>query len=110
MASDQSFVDFVCEQMTDAGGISYRKMFGEYAIYHYGKMVALVCDNQLYVKPTPGGQKMADDMETGSPYPNAKPHFLITEKLDDQQWLSALIMLTARELPEPKPKKTRVKN
>jgi len=33
MASDKSFVDFLVDQMGDAGLISQRKMFGEYAIY-----------------------------------------------------------------------------
>jgi len=30
---------------------------------------------------------------------------LITDRLDDREWLSRLIATTARELPEPKPKK-----
>jgi hypothetical protein len=29
---------------------------GEYAIYCNGKVVALVCDNQLFVKPTEAAQ------------------------------------------------------
>lgn len=32
MASDQDFVDFVVDQITDAGRITARKMFGEYAL------------------------------------------------------------------------------
>jgi len=44
-----------------------------------------------------------------SPYPGAKPYFLIGEQLDDQQWLSNLIQLTASELPAPKPKKSQPK-
>ena len=34
--------------------LSARKMFGEYALYLDGKVVALVCDDQLFLKPTPG--------------------------------------------------------
>ncbi len=34
MASDQNFVDFVCDQIDFSGKISYRKMFGEYAVYY----------------------------------------------------------------------------
>ncbi|RKY80895.1 competence protein TfoX, partial [candidate division KSB1 bacterium] len=49
MASDLSFVEFVAEQMEDAGLITYRKMFGEYALYCNGKVTALICDNQLFV-------------------------------------------------------------
>jgi TfoX/Sxy family transcriptional regulator of competence genes len=50
VASDISFIEFIADQTTDAGTITYRKMFGEYAVYCNGKIVALVCDNQLFVK------------------------------------------------------------
>jgi len=33
MASDVAFVEFLVDQMSDAGRIASRKMFGEYAIY-----------------------------------------------------------------------------
>ena len=56
MASDKSFIEFIVDQMGDAGFISHKKMFGEYAIYCDGKVVALVCDNQLFIKPTDGGR------------------------------------------------------
>lgn len=58
MASDLSFVDFIVDQVKDAGQIVSKKMFGEYAIYCNGKIVALVCDNHLFVKPTEGGREM----------------------------------------------------
>ncbi|EMO05030.1 TfoX N-terminal domain protein, partial [Leptospira interrogans serovar Icterohaemorrhagiae str. Verdun HP] len=48
MASDLSFVDFIVDQVKDAGQIVSKKMFGEYAIYCNGKIVALVCDNRLF--------------------------------------------------------------
>ena len=52
MASDKSFFEFIVYQMGNAGYISQKKMFGEYAIYCDDNVVALVCDNQLYIKPT----------------------------------------------------------
>ena len=33
MASHQDFVDYVAEQLRDAGAIRSRKMFGEYGLY-----------------------------------------------------------------------------
>ena len=107
MASDLTFVEYVRDQISGGGDITYRKMFGEYAIYGNGKVVALVCDNQLFVKPTPGGRKFAGKIAEAPPYPGAKPHLLIDEKLDDRAWVSTLIRITARELPLPKPKKQR---
>ncbi len=50
MSSDLDFVEFVVDQIEQVGDISYRKMFGEYALYCRGKVIALICDNQLFVK------------------------------------------------------------
>ncbi|MFA7282659.1 MAG: TfoX/Sxy family protein [Sterolibacterium sp.] len=105
MASDLPFVEYVCDQMSAAGTITFRKMFGEYAIYCGGKVVALVCDNQLFVKPTSGGLAFFGRVREAPPYPGAKPHFLIGDKLDDREWIAKLIRITEKELPVPKPKK-----
>lgn len=75
MASQQSTVDFIVEQIGGAGRVSARKMFGEYGIYCDGKMVALVCDDQLYIKPTAAGRAYIGDVTEGAPYPSAKPWF-----------------------------------
>lgn len=103
MASDASFVDYVCDQMRAAGSISSRKMFGEYAVYCDGKVVALICDDQLYVKPTEGGRILIGAAVEAPPYPGAKPHFLVTDRVDDREWLGALIAATVTELPHQGP-------
>lgn len=107
MASDLAFVTYVTDQISGAGRVAYKKMFGEYAVYCNNRVVALVCDNQLFVKPTPAGRTLIGDGVEAPPYPGAKPHFLIEEKLDDREWITELIRLTAAELPAPKPKKAR---
>ena len=105
MASDESYIQFVVDQMHDAGRIASRKMFGEYAIYCDGKVVALVCDDRLYVKPTAGGRELIGEPAEAPPYPGAKPSFLIEDRLDDRAWMTELIRVTAGELPAPKPKR-----
>jgi TfoX/Sxy family transcriptional regulator of competence genes len=105
MASDSGFVEYLCDQMRDAGQVRSRKMFGEYAIYCDDKVVALVCDDQLFVKQTPGGRAFIGEPVEAPPYRGAKPHFLIEDRLDDREWLTRLIQMTERELPAPKPKK-----
>jgi TfoX/Sxy family transcriptional regulator of competence genes len=107
MASNQSFVDYVVEQIESAGSISQRKMFGEYAIYCDLKVVALICDDRLFVKPTDEGRAYIGTIIEGSPYPGAKPYFLIKEGLEDREWLSGLIRITAKALPNPKIKKSK---
>ena len=109
MASDQSFVEFVVDQMENAGDITYKKMFGEYGLYCDDKIVALVCDNRLFVKPTKAGESFISNIVEAPPYPGAKPYLLIEEQMEDRDWISRLIELTANELPIPKPKvKTKI--
>lgn len=105
MASDEEFVRFIAGQIENAGAITYRKMFGEYGMYSDGKIVALVCDNRLFVKPTPGGRAFIGTPLEAPPYPGAKPSFLIEDQFEDREWISELIRITAGELPAPQPKK-----
>ena len=77
MASDIGFVEYVCEQIRGAGQVSHRRMFGEFAVYCDGKVVALVCDNQFFLKPTDAGKALLDRVKEAPPYPGAKPYFLI---------------------------------
>jgi TfoX/Sxy family transcriptional regulator of competence genes len=109
MASSKSFADFAMEQMAEAGEITCKKMFGEYGVYCHGKIVALICDNQLYIKPTAAGMAFAGDIALAPPYPGAKNYLLIEEQLEDRAWLGHLVRITFAELPPNKPKKKRIK-
>lgn len=105
MASDQKFVDFVTEQIQDAGTITAKKMFGEYGIYSDGKLFGLICDNKLFIKPTSKGREFIGYPTELPPYEGAKPSFLIEDKIEDTKWLSKLVKITLDSLPEPKIKK-----
>jgi TfoX/Sxy family transcriptional regulator of competence genes len=109
MASKQKFVDFVLEQIENAGEITVKKMFGEYAIYSDGKMFGLICDNKLFIKPTKAGREFIGDVVEAPPYEGAKPSFLIEDKLENKDWLSELVRISLKELPMPKPKKKKTK-
>jgi TfoX/Sxy family transcriptional regulator of competence genes len=109
MASNQYFVDFVISQLHSAGDITYKKMFGEYALYSGNKIFALICDNKLFIKPTISGKNFIHDIVEASPYPGAKPSYLIEDKIEDHEWLSNLVRITVSELPDPKPRKKRKK-
>lgn len=104
MATRQNTIDFLLDQLSGAGEASAKKMFGEYCLYLAGKPVGLVCDDQLYLKPTRAGKGMIAEVVEGSPYPGAKPHLLITpDQWEDAEWLCELVRATSRELPVPKP-------
>ena len=109
MASNLDFVQFVTDQIDSNKEISYRMMFGEYALYCNRKVVGLICDNKFFIKITEAGKLFAGETPLGSPYPGAKLAFLIEDKIDDRKWISKLIELTENELPVPKPKKKKKK-
>jgi TfoX/Sxy family transcriptional regulator of competence genes len=104
MASDIGFVEYVCEQIRGAGHVSHRRMFGEFAVYCDGKVVALVCDNQFFLKPTDAGKALLEQVKEAPPYPGAKPHYLIDAQLDDADAVAAIVRATADALPAPKVK------
>jgi TfoX/Sxy family transcriptional regulator of competence genes len=104
MASSKDYLDFVLDQIHHAGEISAKMMFGEYGVYSDGKLFGLIADNRLFIKPTGGGRNFIGDVTEAPPYEGAKLSFLI-ENLEDSDWLSELVRITLKELPEPKPKK-----
>jgi len=109
MASDANFIEYIVDLLSGVDGIQYRKMFGEYAIYLGPKVVAMVCDNRLLVKPTEAGRTFIENVVEEPPYPGAKPCFLIEDRIDDREWLCELIRITEQELPIPKLKKKKGK-
>lgn len=108
MPATPSFVDHVCHQAAGAGAVTARAMFGGHSLYCDGKLIALIGDGELFVKPTAGGRALAEGAAEVSPYPGAKPCLVIDDKLADAAWLAQLIATTASELPEPKPKKRKL--
>ena len=105
MASDQKFVNFIIDQFNHSGRVTCKKMFSEYGLYFDDKLFALVCDNELFVKPTLSGRAYINDVVEAPPYPGAKNQFLIEEQLEDRDWLGKLLTITVAELPDPKPRK-----
>ena len=105
MASEQALVDKVAGLLVSLGTITARKMFGEYALYVEKKLVALICDDKVFVKPTEGGGRALGSPVLAPPYPGAKPSFLFDAPWERRSDFVDLIRITARELPEPEPKK-----
>lgn len=101
MASNPTIVQFLTDQLA-AAGVTSRKMFGEHALYRGGTLVALICDDNLFVKPTTRGRALAAGCALASPYPGAKPSLLMDpDKWDDREWLTRLIIATHEELCTP---------
>ena len=104
MATDADFVEYVHEQAGLGARLSYKRMFGEYALYLDGKVVAFACDNSLLLKPTEPGRTALPSITLGKPYPEAKDYYVLDEFLDDTDLLRRALQATADALPAPRPK------
>ena len=107
MASDQDFIEFVCDQIAGCGAIRSRKMFGEYMVYVNDKPVLLVCDNTVYVKKLDVLESLMSDAELGVPYPGSKEHYIL--EIDDADLSKKVVDLLEPITPIPKKRKKKTK-
>ena len=105
MSTQPETVEFILEKLKDSKRFSARAMFGEYALYADKKVVALICDDLLYVKIVPASAALADICETGAPYPGAKAHYILEEvQLSKLHELTQILGKIALELTAKKKK------
>lgn len=102
MATDKEFIEFVCEQIRNAGEVTYKKMFGEYMAYVNGKPILLVCDNTVYVKKVDAIEQYLGGAETGTPYKGAKDHYILD--IDDGELSEKVAIALEKVTPLPKPR------
>jgi TfoX/Sxy family transcriptional regulator of competence genes len=105
MASKKSIVDLIMFSLSDAGDITAKKMFGDYGLFLSGRMIGFIADDRLLFKPTSEGRRLFTSLTEDTPYPGAKPCFLVPEEdWNKRAWLARLAIATAAELPLPKKK------
>lgn len=105
MATRAEFASHVVDLLALGARVDIKKMFGEYALYVDTKVVALLCDDQVFVKPTEAVKARGVSLPEGEAYPGSKPYWQADELLDDPEILRDLLLATAAALPLPKPKK-----
>ena len=91
MATHQSFIDHVLDQAELGDALTFRKMFGEYALYLDGKVVAFACDNSLFIKPGPAAQALEPELPQGPPYPGARDYPIADELLDSPEAFEGVV-------------------
>lgn len=91
MATDKTYIDFVCEQLPSSRPFRYKKMFGEYMIYIDEKPIFTVCDNTLFVKILPEAKDLMSGCAVGTPYPGAKECYIVD--VEDRDFLEKTIDL-----------------
>lgn len=108
MASSIELVEWIADQLREAGQVRYRKMFGEYGFYLDDKYFGGVMDNRFLIKMTKAGEKLMPQGPTALPYEGDKPMLLI-ENLEDREFIRRIVRATVEELPEPvgKPRKAK---
>ncbi|MDY3617908.1 TfoX/Sxy family protein [Agathobaculum sp.] len=103
MASTLEFVQYVCDQLSEAGTITFKRMFGEFGLYCDGKFFATVEDDQLCLKMTEAGKELLGEPVVIEPHEGA--HYFYIENLDDRTFLGRLVRATCGALPARKPRK-----
>jgi TfoX/Sxy family transcriptional regulator of competence genes len=104
MSTDQLFVDHLASQAEFGSALTYKKMFGEFAIYLHGKVVGFACNNQFFLKPTDAGRVFLKQVHEHPAYPGSKLYFRLDAEVEDRHLLHQAIKVTADALPAPKPK------
>ena len=108
MATQKETIEFILGKLRHKDRFSVRAMFGEYALYADGKVVALICDDRLYVKIVPASSELEAICEQGSPYPGAKPHYVVDEgQTTTVENLPAILFAIAKAIPAKKKKSVR---
>ena len=102
MATDLSYIEYVCEQIHGNYAIRYKKMFGEYIVYAHDKPVLLVCDNTVYVKKLNELSDIMQNADCGIPYDGTKEHYILD--IDDSELFERVIAILEQVTPLPKKK------
>jgi TfoX/Sxy family transcriptional regulator of competence genes len=104
MATSPETIQYLCDQAGLGARLTTKRMFGEYAVYVDTKVVAFVCDDQLFLKPTDQGRTLLGQPRLAPAYPGSKDYFVLVDELDDPELLREALCVTADALPTPKPK------
>ena len=106
MASARAYLDFVLDQLSDVPDVSWRAMMGEYILYCRGRIFGGIYDDRFLVKPVPAAKALLPDAPRELPYEGGS-EMLLVDRIEDRDFLAALIEAMLPELPEPKRKKRR---
>jgi TfoX/Sxy family transcriptional regulator of competence genes len=68
MPTSKETAEFILGKLRHPDRILVKRMFGEFSLYADGKMVAVICDDRLYVKIAPASKELEDQCEKGEPY------------------------------------------
>ena len=99
MATGKDFVLYLQDCLRHVRSLRFKSMFGEYAMYADDVVVALVCDQTVFIKVTAGTTALlAERVKSGFPFPGAKPAYMLTEaELEDDELMTQVIAAVLRD-------------
>lgn len=106
MSTRRETIQYILGQLEPLN-VRARAMFGEYCLWCDEKPVALVCDETLFLKPTPVSE--GKGMDEAEAYQGSRLFRIVgPDLIEDSEKLRFLIQATADALPPPKPKHRRL--
>ena len=103
MTTQKETIEFILDTLVDKKIFTARAMFGEYAVYAHGKVVGLVCNDQLYVKILPASHELEHVCEKDTPYPGARAYYLVEEsQLSQIENLPVILRAISKSIPVKK--------
>ena len=76
MANKQETVEMLLHHAA-SGLVHARKMFGEYGIYYADRMVAILANDELYIKQSEAAKRYLPHHELAYPFPGAKQWIVV---------------------------------
>ena len=101
ITTGKEYLRFILEQLSEIDGITYRRMMGEYIIYHHGKIAAYLCDDRLLVKILPSTATMLPEASREAPYQGAK-EMLLVDRVRTKKSLSICTKISGDDRQIPK--------
>ena len=100
MATTKDTIAHVLEQLEPLN-VRAKAMFGEYALYCDERVVGFICDDTVFLKPSPATAGLG----LGPCYPGSKDYAIVSaDVVEDSEAFRAMVQATADVLPVPKPK------
>ena len=99
MTTTKDFTQYILDN-THSPKARMRSMFGEFALYYENKVVALICDNKLFVKISENNKKLLGKNKTGPAYPKSKNFYILTEEqIESPKFLQTIFKNISLSLP-----------
>ena len=90
MATTKEYKDYIIDELSFIGDITYKPMMGEYLLYYMNTLFGGIYDDRLLVKITSTNKKY--NLQESIPYDGAKAMYLVD--IDDKETLESIIIDT----------------